>query len=69
MATEAKAKATEKAEAYDALVRRCDDRLGKAMRVLGPSASSGYRFDAPGAILAAFDKLTADTGPPRGYGR
>lgn len=47
----------EKAAAYDRLQRKCDDRLGKAMRVLGPSSSSGYRFDAPGAVLAAFDKL------------
>lgn len=59
----------EKAAAYDELVRRCDNRLGKAMRVLGPTASSGYRYDAPSAVLAAFDKLTAEQGPSRGYGR
>lgn len=53
------AKLREKAAAYDALLRKCDDRVGKAMRVLGPSSSSGYRFDAPGAVLAAFDKLAS----------
>lgn len=56
-AQEAMSRLRAKAEAYDALVRKCDDRLGKAMRVLGPASSSGYRFDAPGAVLAAFDKL------------
>lgn len=51
------AKLREKAAAHDALVRKCDDRLGRAMRVLGQGASSGYRHDAPAAVLAAFDKL------------
>lgn len=48
----------EKAAEYDAIVRKCQDRQGRALTALGASASSGYRHTPVEAVLAAFDKLT-----------
>lgn len=48
----------EKAEAYDALVRKCEDRLPRALGVLGSGSTSGFRHAPVEAVLAAFDKLT-----------